>query len=335
MARPQVFISSTYYDLKSVRDDIARFLREAGYESIRHEIGAIPYARNEKLESSCYREVENCDILVCIIGGRFGTASTTASGSITQNELRSAYEKGKQVFIFVDKLVFSEWHFYQNNKLLENAKYSAVNDKKIFEFIEEVSQLSAGNPLFPFDTSSEIISILREQLAGLFQRLLSEQTLLQHRRLFEELKSSITTVGELAKFLSDKTTNDQGAIAQVLLTDHPVFAALKTSMKNKYRIFFSDLSELDQWAAGARSLKPVDEEIWDDKEYREWFKHERDVDGVKSLHLLKIYSGLFDLSGRLRPISKAAWKSEFVSFEKRKLRTEEDDELFNLSNPET
>lgn len=327
MARPQVFISSTYYDLKSVRDDIARFLRDIGYESIRHEIGAIPYGRNEKLESSCYKEVENCDVLVCIIGGRFGSSSTTSTGSITQNELRSAYEQGKQVFIFVDKSVFSEWHFYQNNKHLEGAKYTAVNDKRVFEFIDEVSQLPTGNPLFPFDTSSDIVSILREQLAGLFQRLLSEQTMLQQRRLFEELKSSITTVGELAKFLSEKSSNDQGAIAQVLLTDHPIFAAIRKAVNNKYRIFFSDLSELDQWASGARSLKPVDEELWDSKDYREWYKAERDSSGVELGHLLKVFAGLFDESGRLKPISKSAWKNEYVSFQKIRTHDDVDDEL--------
>lgn len=327
MARPQVFISSTYYDLKSVRDDIARFLRDIGYESIRHEIGGVPYSRNEKLESSCYKEVENCDVLICIIGGRYGSSSTTSPGSITQNELRSAYEQGKQVFIFVDKSVLSEWHFYINNKTLDGAKYTSVNDKKVFEFIDEIGQLPNGNPLFPFDTSAEITSILREQLAGLFQRLLSEQTLLQQRRLFEELKSSITTVGELAKFLSDKTTNDQGAIAQVLLTDHPVFAALKRVMNVKYRIFFSDLSELNQWAAGARSLKPVEEESWDDKRYREWFKRERDSDGVEFMYLLKVNVDLFDESGRLKPISKAAWKSEFVSYEKSKVHVDTSDDI--------
>ncbi len=327
MARPQVFISSTYYDLKSVRDDIARFIRDIGYESIRHEIGGIPYTRSEKLENSCYKEVENCDILVCIIGGRYGSTSTTSTGSITQNELRSAYEQGKQVFIFVDKSVFSEWHFYQNNKQLEGAKYTATNDKRVFEFIDEVSQLPTGNPFFAFDTSSEIVSILREQFAGLFQRLLSEQTTLQQRRLFEELKSSITTVGELAKFLSEKTTNDQGAIAQVLLTDHPVFAALKKALNNKYRIFFSDLSELDQWTAGARTLKPVEEELWDDKDYREWYKRERDSNGIEFGHLLKIYAGLFDDSGRLKPISKAAWRNEYVSFQKNKINDDIDDEI--------
>lgn len=327
MARPQVFISSTYYDLKSVRDDIARFLREIGYDSIRHEVGGVPYARSEKLESSCYKEIESCDILLCMIGGRFGTSSSTSTGSITQNELRTAYEQGKQVFIFADKAVHAEWHFYQNNKHLKDVKYASVNDKRVFEFIDEVSQLPTGNPLFAFDTSSDIISILREQLSGLFKRFLSEQTLIQQRRLFEELKASITTVGELAKLMTEKTTQGQEVISQVLLTDHPIFAAVKKAVNNKYRIFFTDLSELSEWAAGARSLKPVEQENWDSPDYREWFKIERDADGAELQHLLKINIDLFDGDGRLKPISKSAWKDEYVIFQKNKFQPDNEDDI--------
>ncbi|MDK7489347.1 DUF4062 domain-containing protein [Bacillus paranthracis] len=42
MARPRVFISSTFYDLKYVREDIARCVRDLGYESILFEKGEIP-----------------------------------------------------------------------------------------------------------------------------------------------------------------------------------------------------------------------------------------------------------------------------------------------------
>lgn len=262
-----------------------------------------------------------------MIGGRFGSSSSTSAGSITQNELRTAHEQGKQVFIFVDKSVHSEWHFYQNNKHLKDVKYSSVNDKRVFEFIDEVSQLPTGNPLFSFDTSNDIIGILREQLAGLFQRFLQEQTLVQQRRLFEELKASITTVGELAKLMTEKTTQGHEVISQVLLTDHPLFAALKKAVSNKYRIFFTDLSELDEWAAGARSLKPVEREFWDDASHREWIKQEKDSNGVQFQHLLKIKADLFDEDGRLKPISKSAWKDDYVSFQKMRVEPDIEDEI--------
>src|SRR5438105_9519087 len=103
MARPRVFISSTFYDLRHVRDDLERFVKELGYEPVRNETGAIPYAKSEKLETAAYREVELCDVLVSVVGGRYGSDSHDDPGfSISQAELRRALERGIQVFIFVE-----------------------------------------------------------------------------------------------------------------------------------------------------------------------------------------------------------------------------------------
>ncbi|MBU0808092.1 MAG: DUF4062 domain-containing protein [Gammaproteobacteria bacterium] len=55
MAKPRVFISSTYFDFKNVRDDLDRFVRSLGYETVRHEVGQVPYERSQKLDSSCYK----------------------------------------------------------------------------------------------------------------------------------------------------------------------------------------------------------------------------------------------------------------------------------------
>lgn len=312
MARPQIFISSTFYDLKVVRDDIARAMKELGYETIRHEMGAIPYARSDKLESSCYREISNCDILVCIIGGRYGSSSTVMPGSITQNELKSAYEQGKQVYVFVDKAVLAERNFFKKNKSIDGVIFS--HDRKVFEFIDEVDQLPTGNPLFGFDNASDIIALLKEQLAGLFHRLLTEQGQKGQLQLLDELKSSISTVGDLAKFLSAKADEAGVAVKDILLTDHPLFAALRRVMKNSYRMFFADISELSQWALGARRLRPVDEADWDSPEFREWFKRTKNPKGVEEDCLLKVWTGLFDDAGRLKPLSRADWKDSYVTY---------------------
>jgi hypothetical protein len=64
MARPRVFISSTYFDLRVVRADLERFVKEMGYEPVLFERGQVPYAKEEALEESCYREVSGCDILL-------------------------------------------------------------------------------------------------------------------------------------------------------------------------------------------------------------------------------------------------------------------------------
>ena len=68
MARPRIFISSTFYDLRQVRSDIERSIRELGYEPVRHETGAVPYSKDEPLESGAYREIELSDVIVFITG---------------------------------------------------------------------------------------------------------------------------------------------------------------------------------------------------------------------------------------------------------------------------
>ena len=102
MAIPKVFISSTYYDLKQERDNIARFIKDLGYEPIMHERAGVTYTQNEPLEKDCYNEIENCEILVCIIGNHFGSQSLGNDYSITMNELKSAMKDRKKIFIFIN-----------------------------------------------------------------------------------------------------------------------------------------------------------------------------------------------------------------------------------------
>lgn len=42
MAKPRVFISSTFYDLKQIRADLDNFIQSLGYDVVRNEEGAIP-----------------------------------------------------------------------------------------------------------------------------------------------------------------------------------------------------------------------------------------------------------------------------------------------------
>ncbi|MEJ9163821.1 DUF4062 domain-containing protein, partial [Paenibacillus graminis] len=73
MAKPRVFISSTYYDLRYIREDIARFIREQGYDPVLFERGQIAYGREQAPADYCLKEIELCDILVSVVGGRFGS----------------------------------------------------------------------------------------------------------------------------------------------------------------------------------------------------------------------------------------------------------------------
>ena len=108
MALPRVFISSTYYDLKQVRNNIGDFIKGLGYEPIMHEKSGVAYTQSAPLENDCYNELSTCDIVVCVLGNHFGSKSSENDLSITMNELEAAIKHKKKIYVFISNDVYIE-----------------------------------------------------------------------------------------------------------------------------------------------------------------------------------------------------------------------------------
>lgn len=96
------------------------------------------------LDESCYKEVENCHILILIVGGRYGSLAAEQREayenqfiSITRKEYETARSKGIPIMVFVEQDVFAEYKTYMANKkkLPDNFKFAFVDDIRVFEFI--------------------------------------------------------------------------------------------------------------------------------------------------------------------------------------------------------
>lgn len=321
MARPRIFVSSTFYDLKYVRADLERFIKEFGYDAVLNESGNIPYGSEEKLEDYCYKEVDNTDILIAIIGGRYGSGSKEQPYSITQMEIKTAHKLGKQVYIFIDKSVMTEYRMYLLNKDVENIRYSYVDDVKIFSFIEEIEGLSHNNPISPFENSQEIIFFLREQWAGLFQRLLQQQSKLGENKTLENINATAQTLNKLVNFLTEERKSSDSAIKEILLSNHPVFQRLKDYTKTPYRIFFTNKEELELWLK-VRQFVEKDIFSYDDPlSYYEYTMEHNEV--VFNLHINKC---IFDENEKLKVFTQSDWDEQWVQvIQKNKVVIHEDD----------
>jgi hypothetical protein len=314
MAKPRVFVSSTYYDLKSLRADLEHFIKEKGYDSILNERGNIPYTKELAPEDACYREIESCDILVSIIGGRRGSNSNAEQYSISQMELKTAIDQNKQVYVFVDRDVSSEYRTYLKNKG-STLKWAAVDDVGIYEFLEEVYALPNNNAVMAFETSHEIVALLREQWAGLFQRLLQQAEVEGSLAMARELRQSVEAARQLVDLIGSKKISEpevnQEDINAVLLPNHPSFARIRKLLNIPYRVYYSNLDELNALLK-VRNFKEVAREHWDVDTIREWF-NTRDQ---KNWDLLKISDNLFDELGGFNPNS-IPWNSSLITREKR------------------
>jgi hypothetical protein len=305
MAKPRVFVSSTYYDLKYFRTDIERFIKEQGFEAVLNEKGHIPYGSTERLEDYCYKEIELCDILISIIGGRFGSQSKEQDYSVSNLELKTAIDKGKQVYIFIEQAVHSEYRTYEANKQVDGIIYTAVDDKRIYRFIEEVYALPLNNQIKSFNNVHEITVYLKEQWAGLFQRLLSERSRQKEVNLIEDLKNTSTTLNQLVEYLIKEKSRDNQAITNILLSNHPVFDQIRRELKIPYRIFFLNFEELGDLLKARHLEDPSITGFDTDEQFYLWKMENEDL----SFFVNKC---IFDEEGKLKIFTPSEWNQKWI-----------------------
>jgi hypothetical protein len=270
MAQSRVFVSSTFYDLKYIRSDLEKFVLSLGYEPVLHERGSIAYGKSEKLEHYAYKEIELSDILVSIIGGRYGSPSEHSPYSISQQELKKAIDIGKPVYIFIQKEVYIEYRTYLINKG-RDIRFKSVDDINVFKFIEEISAMQRNKIMHEFDGVGDIINFLKIQWAGLFQRLLQDQARISEVELINNLRSSAETLDRLVAFMSQKNQQDSHTIREILMFNHPAHLRLRTVLKCSYRTFFLTRNEMENFIK-ARGFYSIDEESLDDEEWLEYLE---------------------------------------------------------------
>jgi hypothetical protein len=184
MARPKIFVSSTYYDLRHIRSNLELFISELGYDAILFENGSVAFDPALPLDESCYDEVKACDIFVLILGGRYGSIASSEAkspheagrlamlNSVTKKEYLTARDKDIPIYIFVEKAVASEFRTYQKNRANKKIKYAHVDNVAIFSLLDDIYKESRNNLIREFEKAKDIESWLKDQWAGLFAQLI-------------------------------------------------------------------------------------------------------------------------------------------------------------------
>ncbi|MBA6157025.1 DUF4062 domain-containing protein [Tenacibaculum sp. S7007] len=311
MAKPRVFISSTFYDLKQIRADLNMFIENLGYETIRNEEGNIPYGKDKALEEYCYKEIKNIDILVSIIGGRYGSESKREKSSISQIELRTALKEEKQVYIFIEKNVLSEYETYLLNKENEKTIYKYVDNLKIYKFIEEVKNLNANNNIKSFETASEITHYLKEQFAGLFQSFLENQRRVKEVSIIDNLEKTAFTLNKLVNYISNENIEKDTEINQILSLNHPLVEKVRENLQIEYSFYIEGFNDLNKLLEARGYTKDEFDEIFSDNTPNEyyWLK-ETERKNIK----ITISKEIFE-NNKLKFIKKNEWKEEYFLYQ--------------------
>lgn len=248
MALPRVFISSTYYDFKEVRNNICHFIKGLGYEPVLHEKSDVAYSQDEILENSCYSELTNCDIVVCIIGNNFGTKSQNNEYSITMNELETALKRKKKIYIFISKDIYTENMIYEQNKDITDFKLLYANDIKIHEYISELKSKVKYNVIEQFETTDEINEILKKQFAGLFQNYLSQDASMTEAKTVYDLQETADSIKTLISDFKEEKDEFFRKFGGTVYAENVTINKIKKYIGvEKFSLFIENIYALDEF----------------------------------------------------------------------------------------
>jgi GTPase SAR1 family protein len=129
--RYQVFVSSTFDDLKAEREEVLKALLEA--RCIPAGMELFP-ASNDEQWSLIKRVIDECDYFIVIVGNRYGTIAKPRKMSYTEAEYRYALSKKKYVMAFV--------HEHPEKMAVDRSESSPAGKRKLAEFRNLVKKRS-------------------------------------------------------------------------------------------------------------------------------------------------------------------------------------------------
>lgn len=216
--KPRVFVSSTYFDLKHVRERIERFIENYCFEPVLFESDNVIFEHNKPLDLSCYNEVKLCHMMILIIGGRYGSVISGDNFkekkesydndyiSITRKEFETASKMNIPVFIFIEKNVYAEYHTYNKNKKFFDTQinsspekifsFAHVDDINVFKFINSVERIA----LKTFEKIEDIENYLQNQIAGMLYLYLQQ---LQDNLNEEKILDSVSELKSISKRMNE------------------------------------------------------------------------------------------------------------------------------------
>lgn len=163
MPKPRIFLSSTCYDLSSIRSELTIFLEKRGFEVINSENANFGVTPGIHSHTACINAVEQADFLLLLIGSRHGGTYIGSTSSITNEEYRAAEKLEIPRIVAVQRSVSDYIKTYKRNPTGDHKHI--VDDNRIFSFIDYISSGHSDNWIHTFETVENLRNVLNTQFA--------------------------------------------------------------------------------------------------------------------------------------------------------------------------
>lgn len=163
---PNIFVSSTVSDLHYRREALRETIQDLAYAPIMSDFGEVGYLHPATAAASCYRSVEQCQMVIVIVGRRYGSIGDDGV-SVTHREFRTAQERRIPIISFVEPQVLTYKEVYDSSP--ENAMWDAFphmdHPRRTFSLVDEIKASPAYNAIIPFHDVTDAKRKLKLQIA--------------------------------------------------------------------------------------------------------------------------------------------------------------------------
>lgn len=195
-----IFISSTDYNLKDLRAELAKFLSDLGYKPILSSAEGFPeYSPNYEPWESCLPVLDKCFMMVLIIDGHYGSNLDWPNYkehfgehkiSPTHGEYLFAHIMKKRMLVFIRKELMAHYQSYrQTMKNCENDKVKAKEllsqtlPKTVsFETLDFIQTVKTNRPI-PWINEFDDITFIKREIQKRMLNELAENYLIKDKHV--------------------------------------------------------------------------------------------------------------------------------------------------------
>jgi hypothetical protein len=232
-----IFISSTDYNLKDFRAELARFLKELGYRPILSSAEGFP-DNSPKLEpwESCLPVLDSCFVIILVIDGKYSSALKwpnfadlfgELSFSPTQGEYMYAHKVAKRMLVFIRKEVITHYQSYRHackncnydEEAIKEALKKTLPEYLDYETLKFVHQVKTSKPI-PWIKEFDDVTDVKKEVQKKMLNELAEIFLVKNKHLQ-------TVIDSFNKVLDTANTEEQKSILTKINATKPFIEAVE------------------------------------------------------------------------------------------------------------
>jgi len=247
-----VFVCSTYSDLAAERSSVLEGIRRL---QLRHDSMEFFGARPEAPIETCLEEVRRSNVIVIVVGLRYGSLVPGTDVSFSEAEYNEAYRLGKPCLVYLrdEDVPILPRHFESNPASLERLRAfkARFRDRHTIAYFQSASDLAV-----------RVVADLSFTIEGI-----EEATAAEKAKDEETGHGESTTAAEVTKIVDDALHSGASPEAILSAIRKAVFSLLRTDRRRPPRVFLS-YSHSDQQIAQAFAAVLEEEgiETWLDVE---------------------------------------------------------------------